>query len=44
MSLCNVDNGRERARVAMRGPVRKILTLHRQEEGLWKGEREMYGD
>ena len=29
----------ERARVSVGGPVRKVLTLHRQEEGLWKGER-----
>lgn len=29
----------ERARVSMGRPVRKLLMLHRQEEGLWKGER-----
>ena len=34
----------ERARVSVGGPLRKLLTLHRQEEGLWKGERKLKGD
>ena len=34
----------ERARVSVGGPMRKLLTLQRQEEGLWKGERKLKGD